>query len=87
MVILMALFNFFSHGSQDLYPSFLIKQLNYSTTEQTVTSVIYNIGGIGCCLLSKHGYTNDIHMIHEAIAGGTILGKYTSRLEHLSHAY
>lgn len=45
MVILMALFNFFSHGSQDLYPSFLIKQLNYTTTEQTVTSVIYNVGG------------------------------------------
>ncbi|CDS08068.1 Putative Transporter related protein(Fragment) [Lichtheimia ramosa] len=57
MVILMALFNFFSHGSQDLYPSFLIKQLNYSTTEQTVTSVIYNIG---------------------AIAGGTILGCYST---------
>ncbi|KAI9258230.1 major facilitator superfamily domain-containing protein [Phascolomyces articulosus] len=46
MVILMAFFNFFSHGSQDLYPSFLLKQLGYSTTQQTVTSVIYNIGAI-----------------------------------------
>ncbi|KAG2225283.1 hypothetical protein INT45_001507 [Circinella minor] len=47
MVILMAFFNFFSHGSQDLYPSFLLKQLEYTTTEQTITSVIYNIGAIG----------------------------------------
>ncbi|KAI7852021.1 major facilitator superfamily domain-containing protein [Circinella umbellata] len=46
MVILMAFFNFFSHGSQDLYPSFLLKQLEYTTTEQTVTSVIYNVGAI-----------------------------------------
>ncbi|KAJ8663510.1 hypothetical protein O0I10_000752 [Lichtheimia ornata] len=46
MVILLAFFNFFSHGSQDLYPTFLIKQLGYTTTQQTVTSVIYNIGAI-----------------------------------------
>ncbi|KAI8149189.1 major facilitator superfamily domain-containing protein [Fennellomyces sp. T-0311] len=46
MVILMAFFNFFSHGSQDLYPTFLLKQLNYTTTQQTVTSVVYNIGAI-----------------------------------------
>ncbi|KAI9492679.1 major facilitator superfamily domain-containing protein [Zychaea mexicana] len=46
MVILMAFFNFFSHGSQDLYPTFLLKQLNYTTADQTITSVVYNIGAI-----------------------------------------
>lgn len=46
MIILLAFFNFFSHGSQDLYPTFLTTQLGYTATEQTVTSVIYNIGAI-----------------------------------------
>ncbi|KAI7906907.1 major facilitator superfamily domain-containing protein [Cokeromyces recurvatus] len=46
MVILMAFMNFFSHGSQDLYPTFLTTQLGYTPTEQTVTSVIMNLGAI-----------------------------------------
>ncbi|KAI9301176.1 major facilitator superfamily domain-containing protein [Cunninghamella echinulata] len=46
MVIFAAFFNFFSHGSQDLYPTFLTIQLGYSEQEKTVTSVIYNIGAI-----------------------------------------
>ncbi|KAG2233836.1 major facilitator superfamily domain-containing protein [Thamnidium elegans] len=46
MVILMAFMNFFSHGSQDLYPTFLTAQLEYTSTQQTVTSVIMNIGAI-----------------------------------------
>ncbi|KAI7869012.1 major facilitator superfamily domain-containing protein [Spinellus fusiger] len=46
MVILMAFMNFLSHGSQDLYPTFLQSQLGYTTTQKTVTSVIYNVGAI-----------------------------------------
>ncbi|KAI8330759.1 major facilitator superfamily domain-containing protein [Chlamydoabsidia padenii] len=46
MVIFAAFFNFFSHGSQDLYPTFLTTQLHYSEADKTVTSVIYNIGAI-----------------------------------------
>ncbi|CAO0802809.1 unnamed protein product [Mucor circinelloides] len=46
MVILMAFMNFFSHGSQDLYPTFLLKSLGYTPTQQTVTNVIMNIGAI-----------------------------------------
>ncbi|KAI8338069.1 major facilitator superfamily domain-containing protein [Chlamydoabsidia padenii] len=46
MVIFAAFFNFFSHGSQDLYPTFLMNQLNYTETQKTETSVIYNIGAI-----------------------------------------
>ena len=39
MIILMAFMNFFSHGSQDLYPTFLTTQLGYNPTQQTVTNV------------------------------------------------
>ncbi|KAG0936171.1 hypothetical protein G6F57_008094 [Rhizopus arrhizus] len=46
MVILMAFMNFFSHGSQDLYPTFLLNQLEYTSTQQTVTGVIMNVGAI-----------------------------------------
>ncbi|KAG2199976.1 hypothetical protein INT47_000326 [Mucor saturninus] len=46
MVILMAFMNFFSHGSQDLYPTFLTAQLGYTSTQQTVTNVVMNIGAI-----------------------------------------
>ncbi|GAA5809837.1 hypothetical protein MFLAVUS_003252 [Mucor flavus] len=46
MVVLMAFMNFFSHGSQDLYPTFLIAQLEYTPTQQMATSVIMNIGAI-----------------------------------------
>ncbi|OBZ82909.1 Carboxylic acid transporter [Choanephora cucurbitarum] len=46
MVILMAFMNFFSHGSQDLYPTFLLTQLEYTVTQQTVTGVIMNVGAI-----------------------------------------
>lgn len=46
MVILMAFMNFFSHGSQDLYPTFLLSQMNFTTTQQTVTGVIMNVGAI-----------------------------------------
>ncbi|EIE92441.1 hypothetical protein RO3G_16963 [Rhizopus delemar RA 99-880] len=46
MVILMAFMNFFSHGSQDLYPTFLLSQMGFTTGQQTVTGVIMNVGAI-----------------------------------------
>jgi SHS family lactate transporter-like MFS transporter len=45
-VLLMTAFNFFSHGTQDLYPTFLQVQHNYSTHEVSLIAVIYNIGAI-----------------------------------------
>ncbi|KAK9456119.1 major facilitator superfamily domain-containing protein [Dipodascopsis uninucleata] len=44
MVILMAGFNFMSHGSQDLYPTMLTVQLGFSANKNTVTMVIANLG-------------------------------------------
>ncbi|CAG8532360.1 10480_t:CDS:2 [Funneliformis mosseae] len=45
-VLLMACFNFLSHGTQDLYPTFLKLQLGYDTTQVTILTVIANIGAI-----------------------------------------
>jgi MFS transporter, SHS family, lactate transporter len=45
-VLLMTAFNFFSHGTQDLYPTFLQVQHGYSPHEVGLIAVIYNIGAI-----------------------------------------
>ncbi|KAG7915282.1 hypothetical protein KL905_004250 [Ogataea polymorpha] len=44
LVLLMAGFNFMSHGSQDLYPTMLTKLYNYSDDRSTVTNCVANIG-------------------------------------------
>jgi SHS family lactate transporter-like MFS transporter len=45
-IVLMTAFNFFSHGTQDLYPTFLQVQHNMSPHEVGLIAVIYNIGAI-----------------------------------------
>jgi SHS family lactate transporter-like MFS transporter len=45
-MILMACFNFFSHGTQDLYPKFLQRQHEFSTFTVSAIAVVYNIGAI-----------------------------------------
>src|SRR5271156_6129236 len=45
-VLLMTAFNFFSHGTQDLYPTFLEVQHGLSPHEVGLVAVIYNIGAI-----------------------------------------
>jgi SHS family lactate transporter-like MFS transporter len=45
-VVLMTAFNFFSHGTQDLYPTFLQVQHGMSPGEVGLIAVIYNIGAI-----------------------------------------
>jgi MFS transporter, SHS family, lactate transporter len=45
-IILMTAFNFFSHGTQDLYPTFLEVQRKLSPHAVGVIAVIYNIGAI-----------------------------------------
>jgi len=43
---LMTCFNFYSHGTQDLYPTFLEKQLGFSPGTTSAIAVVYNIGAI-----------------------------------------
>jgi SHS family lactate transporter-like MFS transporter len=43
---LMAGFNFFSHGTQDIYPQYLKSQHHFDHVTVTTIAVIYNIGAI-----------------------------------------
>ncbi|PIA15626.1 MFS general substrate transporter [Coemansia reversa NRRL 1564] len=45
-VVFMASMNFLSHGSQDLYPTFLKKQHGFSAGQATIGTVVGNIGAI-----------------------------------------
>ncbi|HEY2193630.1 MAG TPA: MFS transporter [Actinomycetospora sp.] len=46
LIVLMTLFNFMSHGTQDYVPTFLKEDLHASTGAVTLVAVIYNIGAI-----------------------------------------
>jgi SHS family lactate transporter-like MFS transporter len=56
-VAMMTAFNFFSHGTQDLYKSFLSVEHGYSLGTTTTILLLMNIaaiaGGIGCATLSQ----------------------------------
>ncbi|KAK7206080.1 sugar transporter family protein [Myxozyma melibiosi] len=54
LVILMAGFNFMSHGSQDLYPTMLDVQLEFSSDKSTVTMVVANLGAIAGGIVFGH---------------------------------
>jgi MFS transporter, SHS family, lactate transporter len=45
-IVLMTAFNFFSHGSQDAYPTFLMEQHHYDTHLKSILTAIANIGAI-----------------------------------------
>jgi SHS family lactate transporter-like MFS transporter len=46
LVVLMMAFNMFSHGSQDLYPTFLKQQLHFDTQTTGMLTVVLNLGAI-----------------------------------------
>ncbi|MDR3433466.1 MAG: MFS transporter [Rouxiella aceris] len=46
LVILMAAFNFFSHGTQDLYPTFLKVQHGFDAHTVSLIAIAYNIASI-----------------------------------------
>jgi len=45
-IALMTCFNLFSHGTQDLYPTFLESQRGFSTGTRSIIAIVYNIGAI-----------------------------------------
>ncbi len=45
-IALMTCFNFFSHGTQDLYPTFLETQRGFPTGTKSIIAIVYNIGAI-----------------------------------------
>jgi SHS family lactate transporter-like MFS transporter len=56
-VVMMAAFNFFSHGTQDLFKSFLAKERHLTLQSSTIVLICMNLaaitGGIACAALSQ----------------------------------
>ncbi|KAM3423520.1 hypothetical protein BST61_g948 [Cercospora zeina] len=80
MVLLMAGFNFMSHGSQDLYPTMLENQYNFSANAVTVTQVVANLGAIAGG--TTIGYLSQalgrrFSIIFISIVGGALLYPYS----------
>jgi SHS family lactate transporter-like MFS transporter len=70
-IILMTGFNFFSHGTQDIFPTFLQKQLHFEHGTVSTIAVIYNIGAI-CGGLLFGGISQAVGR-RRAILGATLL--------------
>ncbi|CAF9911752.1 hypothetical protein IMSHALPRED_010564 [Imshaugia aleurites] len=85
LVLLMAGFNFMSHGSQDLYPLMLENQFEFSANAVTVTQVVANLGAMtGGTIV---GYSSQIFgrrfsIIFISIIGGALLYPYTFTSSH-----
>ena len=47
-------FNFYSHGSQDLYPAYLTNDKGLSSYESTVATIIGNCGAITGCAIGGY---------------------------------
>src|SRR5271169_4918613 len=54
MVVLMMCFNLFSHGTQDLYPTFLQKQHNFDPGTVSLIVIVANLGAIAGGLAFGH---------------------------------
>jgi SHS family lactate transporter-like MFS transporter len=46
LLLLMTAFNMFSHGSQDVYPTFLKRQMHFDTKLVSLLTVVLNLGAI-----------------------------------------
>lgn len=80
LVLLMAGFNFMSHGSQDLYPTMLQNQLEFSPTAVTVTQVVANLGAMSGGTIvgfSSQAMGRRFSIICCCIVGGALLYPYS----------
>ncbi|KAI0015729.1 MFS general substrate transporter [Xylariomycetidae sp. FL0641] len=80
LVLLMAGFNFMSHGSQDLYPTLIENQYGFDADQVTVTQVVANLGAIaggttvGFC---SQIFGRRFSIVVMCIIGGALLYPYT----------
>lgn len=80
LVLLMAGFNFMSHGSQDLYPTMLQNQLGFDSTAVTVTQVVANLGAMtGGTVIGflSQSFGRRFSIIVICVVGGAILYPYS----------
>ncbi|KAF2732050.1 MFS general substrate transporter [Polyplosphaeria fusca] len=80
LVLLMAGFNYLSHGTQDLYPLMLRNKYNYDSTQITLVQVTANIGGVVGGAVN--GYLSQIFgrrfaIVTSCVVGGALLYPYT----------
>jgi SHS family lactate transporter-like MFS transporter len=80
MVLLMAGFNFMSHGSQDLYPTMLENQYQFGKNAVTITQVVANLGAM--CGGVVIGYLSQMFgrrfsIIFISFVGGLLLYPYS----------
>ncbi|KAH8891785.1 sugar transporter [Thozetella sp. PMI_491] len=79
LVLLMAGFNFMSHGSQDLYPTMLTNQFSFNADQVTVTQVVANLGAmtggtmVGFC---SQIFGRRLSIIVMCVIGGALLYPY-----------
>ena len=80
LVLLMAGFNFMSHGSQDLYPTMIENQYGFSANAVTVTQVVANLGAmtggtvVGYC---SQIFGRRFSIIVISVLGGALIYPYT----------
>lgn len=80
LVLLMAGFNFMSHGSQDLYPTMLSNQYNFSANAVTITQVVANLGAMtGGTVVGYLSQTfgRRFSIIVSCVVGGALLYPYS----------
>ncbi|KAL4957218.1 major facilitator superfamily domain-containing protein [Aspergillus filifer] len=80
LVLLMAGFNFMSHGSQDLYPTLIERQFGFSRNAVTVTQVVANLGALTggtICGWASQIFGRRFSIIVISIVGGALLYPYT----------
>ncbi|KAJ8111134.1 hypothetical protein ONZ43_g5696 [Nemania bipapillata] len=79
LVLLMAGFNFMSHGSQDLYPTLLKNEFGFNANQVTITQVVANLGAVtggtvvGFC---SQIFGRRFSIIVMCIIGGALLYPY-----------
>ena len=72
LVVLMTMMNFISHGTQDLYPTFLQKQRGLDSRTVATIALIYNVGALSGGLI--FGYLSDRWGRRRSMATAAILG-------------
>ena len=83
VVVLMAAFNFFSHGTQDVYPTFLQSERKFDTHTVGVITAIMNFGAITGGLI--FGALSDRFSRRWAIIGAALLALPVIPLWAFSH--
>jgi SHS family lactate transporter-like MFS transporter len=72
LVLLMTMMNLISHGTQDLYPTFLEKARGFNPRTVAVIAVIYNVGALAGGLL--FGWLSDVWGRRRAMVTAVVLG-------------